>query len=39
MLMRAIAKSLAKLQGGEAPAAAREAAPTPSSYTHAGAHA
>ena len=38
-LMLANAKALAKQQGGEAPAAAREAAPTPSSYTHAGAHA
>ena len=33
------AKALAKQQGGEAPAAARDAAPTPSSYTHVGAHA
>ncbi len=38
-LMLANAKGLAQQQGGEAPAAAREAAPTPSSYTHAGAHA
>mgnify|MGYP007082995493 CR=1 FL=1 len=37
-LMLANAKALAKQQGGEAPAAAREAAPTPPSYTHAGAH-